>query len=284
MAVRRQTPTLRLRRLAAELRRLRADSGRSREDVSEATGINVVTLYRLETARARPQKRTVVGLLDFYGVTGQHREELLAILRESGERAWLQSHQLELPDQYATYIGFEAEAESVLNYESLFVPGLLQTEEYAHAVIRGTIPTLSKEEVRSRVEARMQRQTLLSGEQPLHLWAVVDEAALHRKVGGPKTMRDQLRKLIEVSEEPNITLQVIPYGAGAHPGMHGNFTILKYGNDNPDVVYIESIANDLFLEESTEIARYMLVFEHLRAIAVSPEQSRRLIASICEAT
>ncbi|WP_394300651.1 helix-turn-helix domain-containing protein [Sphaerimonospora cavernae] len=280
VAVRRQTPTLRLRRLAAELRQLRADSGKSREEVAEESGINTVTLYRLETARARPQKRTVITLLDLYGIHGQRRDELLAVLRESGERVWLQSHQLELPDQYATYIGFEEEADNLLNYESLFMPGLLQTAEYAHAVIRGTLPTIPRQEVEKRVEARMARQALLTRQSPLRLWAVIDEAVLRREVGGRQTMRGQLHKLLEASEEPNITVQVIPYGAGAHPGMTGSFVIMKHDSDNPDVIYIESIATDLFLEGEDEIAKYTLVFEHLRAVAASPEATRHLIASV----
>jgi len=277
----RQTPTVRLRRLAAELRSLRASSGLTRDEVVERTGINVATMYRIEHARVRPQTRTLRTLLDLYGVENDQQAELVALLRDARERGWLHAYQSELPEQYMTFIGFEGEARNSWNYESLFVPGLLQTEGYARAVITGTLPFASREEVERRVEVRMERREVLRNENPLELWGIVDEAALRRQVGGPAVMHAQLRQLLEATELPNITLQVIPFDAGAHAGMADSFVFLQFAEEAiPDVVSVETMAGELFLEAESDIRRYKLVFEHLRAVAASPDASRSLIASI----
>ena len=173
MPGKRQTPTVRLRRLAAELRSLRDTSGLTRETVIERTGINAATLYRIEHGRVRPQTRTLRTLLDLYGVDQEQQAELVALLRDARLRGWLHAYQSELPEHYTTYIGFEGEAHSVWDYESLFVPGLLQTEDYARAVIRGGLPNASRDEVERRVEVRMERQALLHNENPLNLWSIV---------------------------------------------------------------------------------------------------------------
>src|ERR1022692_2312870 len=196
MAGNRQTPTVRLRRLAAELRTLRASAGLTRDEVVERTGINVATLYRIEHARVRPQTRTLRTLLDLYGTDQQHQADLIALLRDARQRGWLHAYQSELPEQYTTYIGFEGEARSVWNYESLFVPGLLQTEDYARSVIRAGLPGASREDIEPRVEVRMQRQDVLRSENPLELWGIMDEAALRRQVGGHAVMQAQLGHLL----------------------------------------------------------------------------------------
>jgi transcriptional regulator with XRE-family HTH domain len=281
MPGKRQTATVRLRRLAAELRSLRQISGLTREEVVERTGINVATLYRIEHARVRPQTRTLRTLLDLYGVDEEQQASLIALLREARQRGWLHAYQSELPEHYTTYIGFEGEAHSVWNYESLFVPGLLQTEDYARAVIRGVLPTASRDEVERHVGARMERQAVLRNDNPLNLWTIVDEAALRRQVGGLSVMQAQLRYLMEVSELPHVTFQVIPFNVGAHPGMPGSFALMQFADAAiPDVIYIDSMAGDLFLEEESEIRRYTLIFEHLRAVAVSPDASVSLVASL----
>ena len=281
MPGKRQTPTVRLRRLAAELRSLRASSGLTRDEVVERTGINVATMYRIEHARVRPQTRTLRTLLDLYGVEKEQQAELVGWLRDARERGWLHAYQSELPEQYMNFIGFEGEAESAWNYESLFVPGLLQTEDYARAVIRGGFPTAGQDEIEHRVEVRMERQDVLRGDSPLKLWGIVDEAALRRQVGGQPVMRAQLRHLLDASELPHVTFQVIPFDVGAHAGMPGSFIVLQFAEDAiPDVIYVDSMAGELFLEEDRDVRRYKLVFEHLRAVAASPDASRKLIASI----
>jgi transcriptional regulator with XRE-family HTH domain len=271
---------LRLRRLAAELRRLRTEAGLTREDVSGRTGINEATLYRIETAKARPQARTLTTLLDLYDVPDEVRTELAALARQSGEQSWLQSFPSELPEPYPTYISFEGEARSLLNYESLFIPGLLQTEEYARATLSRGSPTATKEEIQSLLEARMSRQVVLVREQPLRLWAIVDEAAFHRQVGGREVMRTQLKRLAEAADLPHVTFQAVPYDVGAHPGMAGAFVILQF--DDPaasDVVYVESGSGDLFMESQTDVTRFTTIFEHLRALALPPDASVSLVMS-----
>ncbi|HEV2375957.1 MAG TPA: helix-turn-helix transcriptional regulator [Streptosporangiaceae bacterium] len=280
MPEKRQTPTVRLRRLAAELRSLRTAAGLTREAVVESTGINAATLYRIEHARVRPQTRTLRTLLDLYGVEKDQQDELVALLRDARERGWLQAYQSGLPGQYSTFIGLEGEAESEWNYESLLIPGLLQTTDYARAVISGGQPFLSREEVGQRVEVRMERQGVLHSDHPLSLWAIADEAALRRQVGNSSVMRKQIRHLLDMSELPNVTLQVIPFNAGAHPGQTGSFIAVQYEASIPDVVYIESLAGDLFLEEESQVRRYKLIFEHLRAVSASPDASRALMESL----
>jgi transcriptional regulator with XRE-family HTH domain len=280
MSGKRQTPTVRLRRLAAELRTLRASAGLTQDEVGERTGINVATLYRIEHARVRPQTRTLRTLLDLYGADQELQADMIGLLRDARQRGWLHAYQSELPEQYTTYIGFEGEARSVWNYESLFIPGLLQTEDYARAVIRAVLPWASRDEVERRVEVRMERQEVLRNDNPLELWVIVDEAALRRQVGGPAVMRAQLNHLMEAAELPNITFQLIPFSDGAHAGMLGSFVFMQFAEASiPDVIYVDSMAGDLFLEAEADVRRYRLVFEHLRAVAASPDDSRSLVAA-----
>ncbi len=185
----RSWPSVRLRRLAAQLRELREEAGMTQEDVSERTGKDRSTLYRLENAQQRPQRSTLIQLLDLYRVQEPRRGELLALLREVGQRGWLQQYRSELLEVYADYIGFEEEARSISNYESLFIPGLLQTEDYAKALLHCTLPYASSEEIENRVIARMARQALLDREEAPRLWAIMDEAAVRRRVGGREVMR-----------------------------------------------------------------------------------------------
>lgn len=281
MPSRRSSPSVRLRRLAAQLRELREAAGLTQEDVSERTGKDRSTLYRLESAQQRPQKSTLIQLLDLYGAAEPRRSELLTLLREASQRGWMRPYRSELPDVYSDYIGFEDEARSIANYESLFVPGLLQTEAYARAQLRGTLPNASEAEIESRVAARLERQpVLVKGDAP-KLWAIMDEAALRRLVGGRDVMRGQAGHLLEARSLPNVTIQVIPYGAGAHPGMDGSFVILEFPDpDDPSIVYVESAAGGLFLEENAEIRRYMLMFEHLRAAASGLDATAALLEAI----
>jgi transcriptional regulator with XRE-family HTH domain len=283
MSGKRQTPTVRLRRLAAELRTLRASAGLTQDEVGERTGINVATLYRIEHARVRPQTRTLRTLLDLYGADQEHQAEMVTLLRDARQHGWLHAYQNELPEQYMTYIGFEGEARSVWNYESLFIPGLLQTEDYARAVIRAVLPWASRDEVERCVEVRMQRQDVLRGDNPLELWGIVDEAALRRQVGDRAVIQAQVGRLLEATELPHVTFQVIPFDAGAHAGMPGSFAFMQFAEAAiPDVIYIDSMAGDLFLEAEADVRRYRLIFEHLRAVAASPDDSRSLIADITQ--
>lgn len=281
---RQHPPTVRLRRLAAELRRLRAAAQLTREDVTDRTGINGATLYRIEKARARPQKRTLLALLDLYEAAAEQRADLLAVQSGSNDQGWLRPYHSELPEEYTAYIGFEAEARAVRNYESLFIPGLAQTEDYARAVVKGGLPTAGQKEVAQRVQARMERQALLAKEHPLQLWAIVDEAAIRRMVGGRSVMQEQAQHLLKLMEEPHITFQVIPFDKGAHAGMTGSFVHMDFPDPaDPELVYVDTPAGDLFLESEAEIRRYKSMFEHLQAVAVGPNDSADLLTKVAEA-
>lgn len=276
-------PTVRLRRLAAELRRLRAGAGLSREQVEEQTGVNEGTLYRLETARARPQRRTLVALLDLYGVGETVKAELVELSRSADGQGWSRPYQWQLPGEYAAYMSFEAEARAVHNYESLFMPGLLQTPDYGRAMVQGVLPTATEREVGERVEARAERQKLLDGDDPLSLWAVIDEAAVRRVVGDRRVMAAQLGHVASMIQRPNVTVQVIPFDAGAHPGMPGSFVHMEFRDEgDPELVYVDTQAGDIFLENEDDLRRYRTMFDHLRASALSPARSADLFTSLRE--
>ncbi|MFF4527907.1 helix-turn-helix domain-containing protein [Streptomyces sp. NPDC001407] len=274
-------PTVRLRRLAAELRRLRTGMQLTREDVTAQTGINTATLYRIETARVRPQQHTLIALLNLYGVPEPQHGEIQALSQGASNQGWLRPYHSELPEEYTAYISFEAEARAVRNYESLFVPGLLQTEDYARAVIKGVLPMASTREIEQRVQARIERQGVLTKSDPLHLWAIMDEASLRRMVGGPEVMHEQIRRLTAAIAEPHMMLQVIPFNAGAHAGMPGSFVLMSFPEvEDPEIIYIDSMAGDLFLEAEADVRRYGAIFDNLRAVALSPDDTSRLLASL----
>ncbi|WP_204449235.1 helix-turn-helix domain-containing protein [Actinokineospora baliensis] len=281
MAQRKTTPTVRLRRLAAELRRLRGEAGMTREEVSERTGINSVTLYRIESAKARPQGRTLAAMLSLYEVDADLRAQLVALSKDASKQGWHQPFYSELPDEYTAYISFEAEARSTRNYESLFIPGMLQTEDYARGVVRGVLPQHSPEDHETRVRARIARQTRLTGDKPLNFWAIIDEAALHRVVGSPEVMAAQCKHLAEVAVLPHVTLQVLPYSIGAHPGMPGSFVLLDFPDPmDTDLIYIETMGGDLFLESDEDVHRFSYFFDNLRALALGPTDSLALVAEL----
>jgi transcriptional regulator with XRE-family HTH domain len=273
-----------LRRLASELRELRRAAGLTREDAAEQTNINSATLYRIETAKARPQKRTLLALLDKYGVADpDKRTALIELSKQATQLGWLQAYESELPEEYTTYISFESEARSVRNYESLFVPGLLQTEGYTRAVVTASLPSASEPEVRQRVDTRAQRQQSIGKDDPLKLWAIVDEAVLHHEVGGPQAMAEQLHHLADMARQPHITFQVLPYKVGAHAGMHGAFVIMDFPDAaDPELVYIENMAGTLYLEKEADVRRYTEMFDQLRAAALNPTDSRRMVARLVD--
>jgi hypothetical protein len=222
-------------------------------------------------------------LFDLYGVAESRRLELIELTRGARHPGWLRQYKDVVPQGYAAYISFESDAKAAHNYESLFIPGLLQTEEYARATLLDGLP-MDTDTIEWHVQTRMERQLVLArtrdGRDPLEFWAVVDEAALRREVGGRAVMRAQLGRLLEMSERPNITLQVIPFDKGAYPGMTGPFVRLDFGTVAPDLIYVESLAGDIFLELEAEIDRYGLVFDHLRARALSPRDSSTLMATL----
>lgn len=279
-------PTVRLRRLAAELSALRAEAQLTREQVEEQTGVNQGTLWRIEKGNAKPHAGTLEALFDLYGVDDPRRTNLLELARGAKSPGWLRQYPHysdAISDGYAAYISFESEAKSVSNYEASFIPGLLQTEDYARTVMLDGFGA-DTETVERRVEVRMERQRILSpgraGRDPLEFWAVVDEAVLRREVGGRDLMRAQLDRLQQISDLPNVTVQVIPFDRGAYRGMDNSFSRLRFGAMAPDIVHVEGLAGDIFLELEAEVDRFSLVFDHLRATALSPRDSKALLAAL----
>jgi transcriptional regulator with XRE-family HTH domain len=273
-----QNPTLRARRLALELLRRREAAGLTREEAARQLEWSTSTIFRIETGRSRPQPGNVKVLLELYGVTGPERDGLIRLSREARQPGWWHSFRDVLPNPYEVFIGLEAGAASIRNFEPVVVPGLLQSEEYARQMSRGGPRELDREDIERRVQVRMERQRILTREDRPRLWAVIDEAVIRRVVSGPDVMREQLRYLIECAEQGKTTLQVVPFSAGAHAGTTGPFIILDFPEPtDPSVVYVETLAGDLYLEERTDVDRYTLAFDRLLAAALHPDDSVRLV-------
>jgi transcriptional regulator with XRE-family HTH domain len=273
-----QSPTLRGRRLALELMRRREAAGLSREEVARRLAWSPSTMFRIETGRSRPQPGNVLVLLDLYGVTGPEREGLVRLSRDSRQPGWWHTFRDVLPNPYEVYIGLEAGAATIRNFEPIVIPGLLQTEKYARAALRGGPRELDHEEVERRLQVRMERQRVLVREDRPRLWAVIDEAVIRRVVGGPDVMRGQLRHLAECAGQGKTTLQVVPFSAGAHAGTTGPFVVMSFLEPvDPDVVYVETLAGDIYLEERPDVTRYSIAFDRLLAAALHPDESLRLI-------
>ncbi|GAA0360400.1 helix-turn-helix transcriptional regulator [Actinoallomurus spadix] len=217
-------------------------------------------------------------LLELYGIVGAEREGLLQLAREARQPGWWHSFRDVLPDPYAAYIGFESAAASVQNFEPLVIPGLLQTEEYARATFHGGPRELDRDDVERRVQVRSTRQGILKQPQRPRLWAVIDEAAIRRVVGSPKIMREQLYRLMEAADEGRTTIQVVPFHAGAHAGTTGPFVILGFSEPaDPNVVYIETLAGEIYLEAPEDVTLYTVAFDRLVAAALHPDESLALI-------
>jgi transcriptional regulator with XRE-family HTH domain len=273
-----QNPTLRARRLAAELQRRREATGMSREEVARQLEWSTSTLFRIETGRNRPQPGNVRMLLELYGVTGPERDGLIQLTREARQPGWWHSFRDVLPNPYEVYIGLEAGAASIRNFEPIVVPGLLQTADYARETFRNGPIELDPEEVERLLEVRLARQQILTRDDRPRLWAVIDEAVIHRTVGGSEVMRRQLQHLADAAQEGKTTVQVVPYRAGAHAGTTGPFVILDYTEaTDPAVVYVETLAGDIYLEERSDVDRYTLAFDRLVAAALHPDDSVQLI-------
>lgn len=268
------SPTVRRRRLGLILRGLRERRGLTGEQVAEQVSRSGSWLSRVETGRVGLRSGDLTALLDLYRVTEEGlREDLLALARAGTQRGWWAKYADTLSGPYATYIGFEAEADYLQVYDTLVVHGLLQTEEYARATIAAALPTVRPEAVEKKVKVRMARQAVFDRPDPLRVWAILDESVLHRRIGGEEVLRGQLVRLREACHWPNVTIQVVPFTAGANPGMLGSFTVIKFPvPEDPDVVYVEGVTGDIFAE-GEDARRYSVLFEHLQATALSPARS-----------
>jgi transcriptional regulator with XRE-family HTH domain len=284
MAEPRQSPTLRRRRLSAELCRLREQAGLTQTEVTKRLEWSQGKLARMERGEwLRPDPHDIRLLLDQYGVSDERqREQLIVWAREGRQRGWWHPYKDMLSATLSTYIGLEAEATSLHTFQLIVVPGLLQTVGYARGLISRGPEEISEEEVERKVEVRTARQELLTRiDDPLRLWAVMDEAALRRPVAGPETMRTQMQHLLELARLPKVTLQVIPFSAGAHPGTAGAFSLLEFPHpDDPEAAYVETVGGELFVENREEVKEYQLAFRRLTAFAADPANTLELIAEM----
>jgi transcriptional regulator with XRE-family HTH domain len=274
-------PTVRRMLVGAQLRRLRTEAGISREEAAEAIRASEWKIHRLENGQVGFKERDIVDLLRRYGVDDPGEvAEFAALAREANTPGWWQQYGDVLPQWFRAYVDLESAATLIRTYEGQFVPGLLQTDDYIRAVIRGA-GLESSEELGRRVRLRMARQTLLTREHPPRLWAVVDEAALRRPVGGRDVMRGQLERLIAAAKLPNVTLQILPFAGGAHPAMVGAYTILRFADrELPDVVYLEHLTNAVYLDKREEVEKHLDVMELLCVNSEPPAKTVELLAEI----
>jgi transcriptional regulator with XRE-family HTH domain len=271
-------PTVQRRRLGLELRRLREHAGKTIDEVAGVLECSSSKVSRIETGQVSATPRDVRDMLDFYGVDPERRDGLVEFARAARKKGWWEAYgdTLAVP-----LVGLEVAADRILAYEAMAVHGLLQTRNYAVAMIRAMRPDLPQDQVERRVQFRMARQELLRQDVPPTLEVILEECTLRRPVGGRNTMREQLRYLLEVDAMPGLTLQVLPLSVGAHAAMSGAFTVYRFAErDDPDVVYLEHGTSDLYLENRDQIERYGTTFERLRAVALSPPKSVQLVNTL----
>jgi transcriptional regulator with XRE-family HTH domain len=271
--------------LAAELRRYREAASLTIDEVAERLEWSTAKISRIENARVSVLPRDVKFLLGVYGLSDQDDawDVLLTLARESRQKGWWQQYGEAVPDWFEVFVGLEAEAATIWGYDAEFVPGILQTQEYARAVHRAQLITATEEEIDRLVRVRMARQELLTSDDAPQVWLILNEAVIRRVVGSRDIMHAQTKRLIEASKLPNVTLQIVPFSAGAHPAMDGSFNLLGFPEpSDPQIVYIEYHTGALYLEKTAEVRRYRLMFDHLRASAQSVDTSRVTMARVAE--
>jgi transcriptional regulator with XRE-family HTH domain len=262
------------RQLGAELRRLREQTGRTCADVAGELSWSESKLSRIETAHTGISNRDLDRLMQVYDLVEPARVRIRALVTQARQRAWWEAYGDVLPDAYETYIGFEAEARLLREYNPIVVPGLLQTDEYAWAVIKADSTSDDPDLIAQRVAVRMARHAVLNREPPLELWVVLDEAVIRRQIGGPSVMRRQLHRLAEASQQAAVRLQVLPFSAGAHRGIAGPFAILGFSPGSADsVVYCDGMTGGVFRTRPDELRSYDEAFEALQSSALDPATS-----------
>jgi transcriptional regulator with XRE-family HTH domain len=271
-----RSPTVRRRELGALLRALRTERGLTVDQVATELLCSPSKVSRMETGQRGATARDVRDLCDLYGVTDpDERARMARLAAEGKQQGWWQSYEL---DYFATYVGLEEDATVTKNFQSTTVPGLLQTADYARAMHESGVPEFAPERIEQIIRARLKRQQSLTKDSPLRLWAILDEPVLHRLVGGPHVMRDQLQQMVDAAQLPNVTIQVIPFSAGAHPAMESSFDILEFSAPTPSLVYVEGLIGNMYLERAQDLLRYEEVFERLCDISLSPQESIELIS------
>jgi transcriptional regulator with XRE-family HTH domain len=268
--------------LGAQLRRLREAAGISAEKAGYEIRASRSKISRMETGRVGFKLRDIEDLLTLYGVPdGKERAKVIALAGRSREPEWWTQYNDILPDWFETYLGLESAAVAIRSFETQFVPGLFQTEDYARAVTRLGHQIAPELEVERRVELRLRRQDALARRRPPRMWAVMDEAVLRRPVGGTAVMRAQLFRLAEAAQRPGVRLQVVPFARGGHAAASGSFSILRFAEpDLPDVVYIEQLTSAVYLDQRADVEHYLEVVDQLSGEALTPADTIRFIEQV----
>ncbi|MFG2268881.1 helix-turn-helix domain-containing protein [Streptomyces chartreusis] len=279
MSERRPAPTVGQVVLGKRLQELREASGLGREEAARALRVTAATVRRMETAEVALKIPYVQVLLETYGVPEDEAEAFVSLAEEANQPGWWQRYHDVLPDWFSLYVSLEGAARIVRSYEPHFVPGLLQTEAYARAVLRaGTIGQTGPETIERHVSLRMERQRLLERQDPPHLWVIMDETVLLRPVSDGEVMREQLDKLLEFAERDRVTLQIAEFASGPHPGTYAPFTLFRFAEPElPDMVYTEYLSGALYLDSRKEVAAHLEVLDHMSTAAASAERTKKIL-------
>ncbi|GAA3730830.1 transcriptional regulator with XRE-family HTH domain [Spinactinospora alkalitolerans] len=282
--VKRRGPVVGRRKLGKALRRLREAADLKGADVARQLKCVTSRISRIEGGDLVPNRDDLRIMLEMYGVEDDSERQLLFdLLTEANRKGWYESYGRIMHPKFQVYIGLETDATALNAYETVFVHGLLQTSAYAHAIIDATMPRAYPEEVDELSELRVKRQEALTrSDDPLQLWAILEEGAIRRPVGGSSTMRAQVEHLLQVTELPSVHVQIMPTSVGAHAGLSGPFTIMEFDQEIPDILFVESQGGNLYLEKPADLRRCKLTMNLLRDKAAATEESRRLLMELAK--
>jgi transcriptional regulator with XRE-family HTH domain len=272
--------TVRLMVLGRRLRDLRVAAGKSFEDAAVVLDVAPLTIRRMELAKGKWKLPYVKTLLEDYGVPPDEARTFMALVREANQPGWWHRYRDALPSWFSAYVSLEEEASLIRAYEPHYIPGLLQTEDYSMAVLRAGIRN-ADEEVRRRVAVRMERQKLLAGSEPPELWVVMDETVLRRPMVPVEVMRAQIDHLIEVIEQPNVKLQIMPFGLCAHEGMYGPFHIFRFPHEEiSDIVYVENLVGAVYLDEYDDVTTFQEALDRMCAHALPVQRTGEFLGAV----
>jgi transcriptional regulator with XRE-family HTH domain len=271
-----RSPRVRRRRLGLELRKLRETASLTIEQVAGRLEVSGSKISRIENGQVSATPRDVRDIAELYGVTDQKIDNLMQLARETRQKPWWSQYS----DLGLSFVEFEAEASTILMFSPMILPGLFQTPDYARTIVRGIRYDLPPEEIERRVDFRVKRQAHLAEESPPpQLWAVIDEAILHRMIGDPMIMHHQLKSLVETARLPHVTLQLLPFAGGAHAGLDGPFIIVRFSEPTDrDIVYFEHTGLDHYVDDPDAMSLYVSLFDHIRAAALKPDDSVELLS------
>lgn len=277
-------PSVRRRELGAMLKQFRRESGKTVKDAAAWLGMGESNVSKIEGAKQQIKVQTVRALCQFYDIDASKADYLVKLAAESNQRGWWTAYRDTVPDWFRQFVGLEADALDLWNYEAEHIPGLLQTPAYVRAITKAQRPNSTAEELEQSVKLRRERQERLDGSQPPRLHFYVNEAAIRRPVGGSETMREQLEHLIESSKLDHVTLRVLPFAAGPHPAMLGSFVMMQFPEeDAPAFVYVEHERGAIYQEDPGDIDRYTVIVGDLERLSLSPEDTREMLLKASDA-